>query len=64
MVFKIYGNNLSLKQPHIYNYDMFPILGWGCFGLGHFLHIFVTHVTHVFLFKAFYLHFTTSCVNN
>ncbi len=22
---------------------MFPILGWG-FGLGHFLHIFVTHV--------------------
>ncbi len=43
---------------------MFPILGWGCFGLGHFLHIFVTHVTHVILFKAFYFHFAPSCVNS
>jgi len=35
---------------------MFPILGWGCFGLGHFLHIFGTHVTHFILFKTFYFH--------
>ncbi len=32
---------------------MFPILGWGCFGLGHFLHIFVTHVTHFLNLKHF-----------
>jgi hypothetical protein len=43
---------------------MFPILGWGSFGLKHLLHIFLTHVTHVFLFKAFYFHFEPSCVNS
>jgi len=43
---------------------MFPILSYGCFGLGHFLHIFITHVTHVFLFEAFYFHFAPSYVNN
>jgi len=32
---------------------MFPILGWGYFGLGHFLHIFVTHVTHFFYLRHF-----------
>jgi len=48
----------------MYWYDMFPILGWGCFGLGHFLHIFVTHVAHVILFKDFYFHFAPSCVNS
>ncbi len=42
---------------------MFPFLKWGCFGLGHFWHIFVTHVTHIFLFKAFYFDFTPSCDN-
>jgi hypothetical protein len=46
----------------IYHYDMFPILGWDCFRFGHCLHIFVTH--HVFLFKAFYFHFTSCCVNS
>jgi hypothetical protein len=51
----VYGSNLSLKQLHIYHYNMFPILGWGCFKLGHFLHIFVIHGPPMF----FYLrHFT------
>jgi hypothetical protein len=34
---------------------MFPILGWGCFGFGHFLHIFVTHVTHVFIYLKHFI---------
>jgi hypothetical protein len=48
----------------MYWYDMFPILGWGYFGFGHFLHIFVTHVAHVILFKDFYFHFAPSRVNS
>jgi hypothetical protein len=29
------------------------ILSWGCFGLEHFWHIFVTHAIHFFKFKHF-----------
>jgi hypothetical protein len=32
---------------------MFPILIWGCFGLGHFLYIFVTHAPMFFYLKHF-----------
>jgi hypothetical protein len=38
----------------IYHYEMFPILQWGCFGLGHFFHIFVTYVIHVFYLRHFF----------
>jgi hypothetical protein len=40
---------------------MFPILGWGCFGLGHFLHIFVTRHP---CFLIFILHHLVLIVRN
>jgi len=42
-------------MSHVYHYDMFSILRWGCFGFEHFWHIFVTHAIH-FLKKL--RHFT------
>jgi hypothetical protein len=45
---------------------MFPIQRWGCFGLGHFLHIFITHVIHFQKFKhlTFILHHLVLMVKN
>ncbi len=47
------------------HYDMFPNLGWGCFGLGHFLHIFVTR-HHFFCWRHFFfiLHHLLLIVRN
>jgi hypothetical protein len=45
---------------------MFPILGWGCFVLGHFLHIFMTHATHFLYLRhfIFILHHLVLIVRN
>jgi hypothetical protein len=56
------GNNLFFKQPHIYHYDMFPILWWVCFKLGHFcntlpIFFYLQHFT-------FFLHHLVLMVRN
>ncbi len=50
MLFWFSGFRITI---YFWSNHMFPILSWGCFGLGRSSHIFVTHVTHVFYLNHF-----------